>query len=218
MSVEDWEDRLAAYRRQGRSEVEIAGVARHLEQRGPRKPRTREELVARSHEIGIVTRAVYVPKEDETRYLTRDESGLPTIRLVDAGDRLSIWSPVENGALINPKGPGLRTLNLYSSYARGADNYRIAYRSADLGEGRWVDLVREPDNPHDKHAVAMCAPGSRAPFAYVQKGRAPAVARRMDAGEDMAGVSMRGPGRGREGDTTFVLIGSRDDLTAMLDG
>jgi hypothetical protein len=75
-------------------------------------------LIARSHEIGIVTRAVYVPKEEESRYLARDENGLPTLHLVDAGDRLAIWSPVDGGALINPKGSGLRGLGLYSSYAR----------------------------------------------------------------------------------------------------
>jgi hypothetical protein len=77
--------------------------------------------------------------------------------------------------------------------------------------------VREPHNPHDKNAVAMCAPGSRTTFAYVQKDQAPAVARRLDAGEGMAGVSMRGPGRGSDDGTTFVLIGNRVDLAAMLD-
>jgi hypothetical protein len=39
----------------------------------------------------------------------------------------------------------------------------------------------------------------------------------MDAGEDMAAVSMRGSGAGRDDDSTFVLVGSRADLTAMLD-
>ena len=166
---------------------------------------------------GIVSRRDFVPKEDEARYLTRDDDGVPTLRLVDAGDRLAIWSPVEGGALINPKGPGLRSLDLCASYARGSDHYRSAYRAVDLRKGQWIDLNREPENPHDKNAVAMCAPGSRVPFAYVQKGRAPAVARRMDAGEDLAALSMRGPRKGRDDDTTFVLIGSRADLKAMLD-
>lgn len=62
----------------------------------------------------------------------------------------------------------------------------------------------------------MWAPGARSCFGHVQKGRAAAVARRIDAGEDMAAVSMRGPGRGRDDDTAFVLIGSRADLTEML--
>ncbi len=165
----------------------------------------------------VVWRDDYVSKEDEGRYMTRKADGLPNLHIADAGDRLAIWSPVDGGGLINPKGPGLRHLGLYASYARGADHYRSAYRAADLSKGKWVDLVREPDNPHDKNAVAMCAPGSRIAFAYVQRGRAPAVARRMDAGEDMAAVSMRGPGKGRDDDSTFVLIGSRVDLTAMLD-
>jgi hypothetical protein len=216
MSTEDWGSRLVAYRRQGRSDQEIAEVAAHLERRGPKKTRTREQLIARSEEIGIVTRAVYVPKEEEAGHMTRDEAGLPTLRLVDAGDRLAIWSPVDGGALINPKGPGLRSLGLCSSYARGAGYHASTYRTADLRKGQWVDLRREPENPHDKNAVAMYAPGARSAFAYVQRGRAPAVARRMDAGEDMAGVSMRGPGRGRDDETTVVLIGSRADLRAML--
>jgi hypothetical protein len=112
-----------------------------------------------------VTRALYLPKEDETRYVTRDADGLPTLRLVDAGDRLAIWSPVDGGALINPKGPGLRLLGLVTPYAWGSDYHAAAYRAADLSKGRPVELRPEPDNPHGRHAVAMHAPGARAPFA-----------------------------------------------------
>lgn len=164
----------------------------------------------------IVSRKDYVPQEDEGRYLTRTTNQVPNLFLVDAGDRLAIWSPIDGGGLINPKGPGLRQLGLYASYARGADHYRSAYRVADLSKGKWIDLVRQPENPHDKNAVAMCTPGSRTAFAYVQRGRAPAVARRIDAGEDMTALSMRGPSVGRDDDSTFVLVGSRTDLTAML--
>lgn len=163
-----------------------------------------------------LTRRDFVPKEDEAQYLARSTDGSLDLRLVDAGDRLAIWSPVEGGGLINPKGPGLRSLGLYSSHARGADHYRAAYRSADLRHGQWIDLKREPQNSHDKNAVAMRAPGSSRTIGYVQRGRAPAVAKRMDAGEDLAAVSMRGPGRGRGDDTTLVIIGSRTDLTTML--
>jgi hypothetical protein len=59
--------------------------------------------------------------------------------------------------------------------------------------------------------------GSRIAFGYVQRARAPAVARRIDAGEDMAAVSTRGPGKCRDDDSTFVLLGRRADLNAMLD-
>lgn len=165
----------------------------------------------------VIWREDYVPKDDEARYLTRDENGLPTVRLADAGDRLGIWSPLDGGALINPKGPGLRRrLGLCTSYARGSGHYRGAYRAADLTHGRWVELKREPDNPNDPNAVAMCAPGSRVPFGYVGRGRAASVARRIDAGEDMAGVTIWGPEPGSDDRSALVLIGSRADLAAML--
>lgn len=166
----------------------------------------------------VIWREDYVPKDDEARYLTRDDNGLPTLRLADAGDRLGIWSPLDGGALINPKGPGLRQrLGLCTSYARGWDHHRSAYRAADLTYGHWVDLKREPDNPHDPNAIAMCAPGSRVPFGYVGRGRARSVARRIDGGEDMAGVTIWGPDGGSDDRSTLVLIGSRADLAAMLD-
>lgn len=216
MPVEDWQKRLEAYRRQGRSDSEVAEIAAYLEARGPRIPRTREEQIARSEEIGIVTRAVYAPKEDEDRYLVRNDEGRPMLHLVEAGDRLAIWSPVDGGALINPKGAGLRTLGLYSSQARGTRYHLSAYRRADLRPGQWIELRRQPDNEHDRNAVAMHAPGAVAHFAFVQRGRAPAVARRIDAGEDMAAVSMRGVGKGRTDGTSWLLIGSRADLEHML--
>ncbi|MBZ5736143.1 hypothetical protein K8Z61_16745 [Nocardioides sp. TRM66260-LWL] len=103
----------------------------------------------------VLSRIDYVAKVDERRYLNRRGDGSADLRLVDAGDTLAVWSPVDGGGLINPKGPGLRSLRLYTSYARGSDHYLKAYRRADLRMGRWIELVREPENPHDKNAVAM---------------------------------------------------------------
>ncbi|MDP3969097.1 MAG: HIRAN domain-containing protein [Nocardioides sp.] len=215
MPAEDWTSRLDAYRRKGRTDAEIRGIADHLQKRGPRKPRTREDGIARARETGTVNRAVYVPADEEAPHLTRDAAGLPTLRLVDSGDRLSVWSPLDGGALLNPKGTGLRRFGLVATYARGSTHHAAAFRAADLRKGRPVELRREPDNPHDGNAVALYAPGAREPFGYVQKGRAPAVARRMDAGENMAGVSLRGPGPRRDDDTAFVLVGSAADLAAL---
>jgi hypothetical protein len=155
MSNQEWADRLAAYRRQGRSDADIARVRAHLERRGPSKPRSREQLAARSEGLGIVTRSIFAPEEEEDSYLTRDAKGLPTLRLVEAGDRLAIWSPKGDGALINPRGPGLRRFGLYSTPARGWNYNRSAYRAADLRRGRWVGLRRERNNPHDPTAVAL---------------------------------------------------------------
>ncbi len=165
---------------------------------------------------GLVTRADYVPKDDEARHLVRDADGLPALRLVDAGDRLAIWSPLDGGALLNPKGPGLRALGLATTYARGGRFHASTYRTADLRKGRAVELHREPGNEHDRNAIALHAPGVRKPFAYVQRGRAPALAKRLDAGEELTGVCLWGPGKGRDDNSTFLLIGSISDVRAML--
>lgn len=84
----------------------------------------------------MVVRADYVPKEDEARYLTRAADGRPHLRLADAGDRLAIWSPMDGGRLINPKGSGPQRLGLHASYAPGTSYHQSAFRSADLRRGR----------------------------------------------------------------------------------
>jgi hypothetical protein len=165
----------------------------------------------------MVTRRDYVARDTEARHLVRDPSGSLALRLVDAGDRLAIWSPLDDGALINPKSPGLRALGLVVTYARGSEHYASAFRTADLRKGQPVELHREPDNPHDRNAIALHAPGARKPFGYVQRGRAPGLARRLDAGEQLAAVSLRGPGRGSDDDTAFVLVCAEQDLNRMLE-
>lgn len=77
------------------SEVERAAEVAAAEE-------VRAKPVAGPHRV--VWREDYVPKEDEDPYLTRKADGVPHLYLADAGDRLAIWSPVEDGGLINPKG------------------------------------------------------------------------------------------------------------------
>lgn len=164
----------------------------------------------------IVLRRDYVQAADEVPFLVRNADGLPNLRLVDAGDRLVIWSPHDGGGLINPKGAGLRHLGLVATYARGSGFHASAFRTADLRKGRWAELRPEPENPHDPNAVALHAPRASKPFGYVQRGRAAVVAKRLAAGEDLAAVSMRGPGPRRDDDTAFLLVGAHQDLVHMM--
>ncbi|QLQ11125.1 MAG: HIRAN domain-containing protein [Nocardioidaceae bacterium] len=131
------------------------------------------EIPARS--ATTIYRSEYVPKEDEAEYLTRDDNGLPIVKLVYAGDRLVIWSPVNGGGMINPKGPGIRHFGFVGTYARGHDHYEAAFRAAELSAGSPVELLPQPDNPHDKNAIALVAPGSLDPFGYVQRGERQAL-------------------------------------------
>ncbi len=164
---------------------------------------------------GMPVRGEYLPKELEPTHVIRDAAGLPRLRLVETGDRLSLSLPEVDGALVNPKGPGLRALGFVATYARGAAYHLSAFRAADLRKGRPVRLHRESDNPHDPNAVALHAPGARKPFGYVQAARAVSVAKRLDSGEALGGISLRGQGRGGD-DSAHLLIGSLADLVALL--
>lgn len=108
--------------------------------------------------------------------------------------------------LINPKGAGLRKIGLYTTYARGGDHFpATATRATPRAPGVSVELRRDRDNAHDRNAIALAT--DQGPFAWVQRGRAAAVSRHVDAGEDFAAVCFR------EG---FFLIGARTDLEHML--
>lgn len=165
---------------------------------------------------GLPVRSDYLPKDFEAGHVIRDAEGLPMLRLVDAGDRLAFMLPGVGGALVNPKGPGLRALGLVTTYARGATHHAPTFRTADLRKGRPVELHQEPDNPHDRNAIALHAPGARKPFAYVQRGRVASLVKRLDAGEALGGVCLWGPGPGRDDDTAFLVIGSLHDLLALV--
>jgi hypothetical protein len=239
MSPDDWTDRLAeleaqmlrqveadtaklmprveeeAARLQRRADAEAAQAGREgslFDDEGDEDDEMGEDL----EPLGYASRRDFVPKEQEDRYLTRDANGLPTLRLVDTGHRLVITTPLAGGAVINPRGPGLRRFGLYTTPARGWNFNRAAYRAADLRKGRWVDLLPQPTNRHDPNAVALCSPGSRSVFGYVQRGKARAVGKLIESGKDVVGLSLRGPGPGNGEDTCLLLIGSRSDLTAML--
>lgn len=164
---------------------------------------------------GMPVRGEFLPKELEPTHLTRDAAGLPRLRLVVTGDRLSFSVPEVGGALVNPKGPGIRALGFVATYARGSQYHLSAFRAADLRKGRPVQLRREPDNPHDRNAVALYAPGARKPFGYVQAARAASIAKRLDSGEALGGLSLRGQGRGGD-DSAHLVIGSLTDLVALL--
>jgi len=164
MDPAEWATSVGKYRAQNRSDAEIREIAAYLERRGPRKPRSEDKRTS-----SVMLRSDYVPADQEDQYLLRNDAGEPQLKLVGAGDRLTIWSPVNRGGLINPKSTGLRRFGLVATYARGDQYYAKAFRAADLSPGGQVELRRQPDNPHDKNAVALHAPGAAALFGFVQR-------------------------------------------------
>lgn len=191
----------------------IAAFEREFPQERPGRPL----WPARPRNLGFVWRKDCVPQGEDAPYLTRDGAGRPNLWLVRSVDRLMVWSPMFGGALINPKSTALRRFGLISSYVRGGYYYSDAFRDADLRPGSRVELHAEPDNPHDRNAVALHAPGDSRKLGFVQRGRAPAVARRIREGEDMAALSMFGPGpRSDDDESSLLLVGHTLDLAWML--
>jgi hypothetical protein len=107
--------------------------------------------------------------------------------------------------------PGNRTLSkhgLVSFKVRG-DAYYSAPK-ADTSPGRAAKLVREPSNKHDPNAIAIWAldrNGHAVKVGYVNRGRAPSLAKRMDAGEAVEAYFMRGdpPGSSKSGPPAVIL-------------
>src|SRR4051794_14734565 len=67
MAPEEWNERLAAYQRQGRASAQIREVADHLERRGP--PPSRGERITRAKSRGYVARDEFLSAEDEAAAL-----------------------------------------------------------------------------------------------------------------------------------------------------
>lgn len=150
-----------------------------------------------------VRRYEYVPPEREAALLVPDEAGRPRLRFALVHRRLALVSTLVPDACIDPRSPHLGTLRLFASPVRGSAALNRAFEQAERHPGAAVELRREPDNPYDADAVQLRAPGARTHFGYVQRGRVPTVARLMDRGVEMAGITMY------EG---LVLLGPRDTL------
>jgi hypothetical protein len=86
------------------------------------------------------------------------------------------------GLLVNVGNRQLRGLGIWSCRVRG-DGY--APGSLRLGV---VELVREPENAHDRHAVSIRQQGQC--VGYFNKGMAPGVARALDRGDDLQAVGV----------------------------
>lgn len=210
MSSDEWANRLAAYRRQGRSDADIRQVAEHLERRGPRTPWTSRQQIDRAKSVGYVARAEYMSPEEEARALALDPSGSPDARLERMRDRLVVVTP---SGWVNPKSRTAYKAGLYSFTLRRTGYYEAAVRTGRFTPGAPLRLVREPENPHDPNAIAVYAERGRNKAGHVPKGYAKRLAPMLDDGAALVAVSVRGSDAGSNGVTPHVLVCER----ALLD-
>lgn len=207
MFEDEWAEKVAAYRGQGRTAEEIREIAEYLARRGPRWPPTCDERRDRAERLGIVIREEYMSPEHEAVALEPDQDGFPDAWLERVRDRLLVVTP---DGWVNPKSPTAASrAGIWSFTLRGTVHHESAALRGDFTPGARVRLVREPDNPHDPNAIAVYAEGTRNLAGYVPRGYAKRLAKVLDSGADMVAVSTRGARPGHANVSPQVLAVGR---------
>ena len=117
--------------------------------------------------------------------------------------------------MVNPKSRSLARVGLYSFQIKGSSHQGSAVKSGDFRPGVKVILRREPENPHDPNAIAVHTSTGRT-AGYVNKQNAARLAKRLDAGDDIIAVSIRGSGPGSETTVPRLLAAERRIIEHLL--
>lgn len=188
---------------------------------GPHAPRltaTVERARPAPHPTG--PRLVAGP-EHESRYLSATEASALLIPGPD-GElpvriRAGFFQHVPSGKRVPPGNRTLSKHGLVSFGVRGDAYYES--KAADTRAGQQALLVREPDNKHDPHAVAVHAldkSGEQVQVGYVNKGLARRLAKQLDAGASVAAWFMRGDPPGRDDEGVAVVLADEEEIQRLL--
>ncbi len=207
MFADEWAEKVAAYRGQGRTAEDIREVAEYLERRGPTWPLTFAERRDRAERLGMVIREEYMSPEHEALALEPGPNGFPDAWMERVRDRLLVVTP---DGWVNPRSrTAASRAGLWSFVVRGTAHHESAVRRGDFTPGAPVRLVREQDNPHDPNAIAVYSDGARYLAGYVPRGYAKRLAKVLDSGADIVAVSTRGSGPGHDAPSPQVLAVER---------
>jgi hypothetical protein len=125
---------------------------------------------------------VVVHVELTERYWYPDDGGqvwLTGYQLVDP----------ETGSFLARDAPQLAERGLHVAGVAGAQFREAALAAAELTPGDPLELRREPDNPHDPHAIAVDGGGQH--LGFVPRELAEEIAPGLDAGEPWSAVVLR---------------------------
>ncbi|MBL5975338.1 MAG: hypothetical protein D3X82_16720 [Candidatus Leucobacter sulfamidivorax] len=139
------------------SQVQPAGTVRRVPRRGPPSG----------------YQSPYLSGEKSEQLLVAGADGMPPLWLVRRDGALWL-AERSTGLLVNVGNRQLRKLGIWSVRVRGDQHYRAKPR---LGP---VTLVREPENPHDRNAVAIHVESGK--VGYFNKQMAASLAKELDAG------------------------------------
>ena len=153
----------------------------------------------------MVYRADYMPPEREALRFVLGSDGLPTGYLAHSSGQLVLFADGEPAEMVNTRSTALYRLGIYSFRIRGVSHHDAAVRAGDFTPGAPVRLVREPENAYDGNAVAVYAERGRKPAGYVNRQNAARLAKRLDAGEVLAAIALRGSRAGSDSNAPVVL-------------
>lgn len=174
-----------------------------------RAPATRPASAPRS-----LRRSEFLSREDEERSFAMGPDGMPSGKLKHIGDRLVIVTD-DGAGIVNPRSARIHSLGIYCFGLRGSSYQGSAIKRGDYRPGETVQLVREPHNEHDPNAVAVHATGAAKRGGYVNKMNAKRIASRLDQGEELSAISVRGDRAGKEELRPVVLVASPSVLAHL---
>ncbi|MEX5721669.1 HIRAN domain-containing protein, partial [Geodermatophilus maliterrae] len=118
--------------------------------------------------------------------------------------------------LVRPTDRRLPAAGLLVSQLRGESYYRDSCRAGDFRPGQPVQLVPEPDNPHDDRAVAVFDATGRHRAGYMNKQKARAYLKRIAEGKDLTAISLRGADLGVPTPQVAILAAAPDVVAHLL--
>lgn len=152
-----------------------------------------------------VRRSEFLSREDEERSFVIGPDGMPTGKLKRIGDRLVIVTD-DGAGIVNPRSARIHSLGIYCFGLRGSSYQGTAVERGDYRPGETLRLVREPNNEHDPNAIAVHATGAAKRGGYVNKMNAKRIASRLDRGEELSAISLRGDRPGKEELRPVILV------------
>lgn len=149
-------------------------------------------------------RSRLLSRQQEEDAVEPDASGFPNLQLVSINGQVALGLP--DGRLVDPRSSSIYRHDLFLIRVRGRAYHEAANLGAATTAGTRLELRREPDNEDDPNAIAVIAPTTGQRIGYVNELNAKRLANRIDAGEDLHAISLRGSPRGKDGDPVEILV------------
>lgn len=158
-------------------------------------------------------RSKLLTKTAEADTIQVDGAGMPNLHLIRISGHYALAVP--DGRIVSPKSTSIYRHDLFLITVRGRSDYEEANLATSTTAGTLLGLRRDPDNEHDPNAVAVMDSSTSHQIGWVNKGHAKRLAKRMDGGETLTVLSLRGSPSGKNGDPVVVLV-TRPELLVHL--